>query len=77
MNYPALKDGASNFNGTSKNRGFSSFALANSASVGSTGDSRRYHALGLKADVFRANPIKYAMARRGNLFDIYICNLYI
>jgi hypothetical protein len=52
VNYTALKGGASNFNGTSKHRGLAPFAMTNSASVGSTGDSRRYHTLRLKADVF-------------------------
>jgi len=35
VNYPALKGGASNFNGTSKHRGLASLALADSASVSS------------------------------------------
>ncbi|MDI1293806.1 MAG: hypothetical protein PSV18_13825 [Methylobacter sp.] len=51
VNYPALKDGASNVNGTSKNGGFTPSDLANSASVSSTGDSRRYHSLRFIADV--------------------------
>ena len=51
MNYPDLKDGASNVNGTSKNRMFTPSDLADSASASSTGDSRRYHTLRFSADV--------------------------
>lgn len=51
VNYPDLKDGASNVNGTSKNRRFTPPDLADSASVSSSGDSRRYHTLRFIADV--------------------------
>ena len=51
VNYPDLKDGASNVNGTSKNRRFTPSDLANGASASSTGDSRRYHTLRFVADV--------------------------
>jgi hypothetical protein len=51
VNYPDLKDGASNVNGTSKNRRFTPSDLADSASASSTGDSRRYHMLRFIADV--------------------------
>jgi hypothetical protein len=51
VNYLALKDEASNFNGNSEHRGLASFATANIALVSSTGDSRRYHAMCFKTDV--------------------------
>ena len=47
VNYPALKDGASSFIGSSVNRGFASSATSNIASTGSTGDSRRYVTLSM------------------------------
>jgi len=51
MNYPALKEGASHFNGTRQDRGFTPSYWTDGASMRSTNDSRRYHALGLMADV--------------------------
>jgi len=52
VNCPALKDRASNFDGTSKDRRVLPSDLANSASISSTGDSRRYYSLRFIADVF-------------------------
>jgi hypothetical protein len=51
VNYPDLKDGASNFNGSRTNTGFSSSLVSNIASVSSTGDSRRYQSLLLKRHI--------------------------
>ena len=48
---PLHKGGASNLNGRSKDRGPAPFASTYLASVGSTGDSRRYHTLCLKSDI--------------------------
>ena len=62
MNYLALKDEASNFNGDSEHRGLSSFAPTKIASVSSTGDSRRYHPMGFQSDIFRS--IDVSVVRR-------------
>jgi hypothetical protein len=51
VNYPALKDGASNFTGISRDGGFTASSLANNASISSTGDSRRYQTVRFTADV--------------------------
>jgi hypothetical protein len=51
VNYPTLKGVASNFNGISRDGGFTASFLANNASVSSTGDSRRYHALCFIANI--------------------------
>ena len=51
VNYPQLKLGASNFNGTSKDRGLASLGLTDSASISSSDRTGRYHTLCFIANV--------------------------